>query len=372
LEKTLTNAVDKILEVLNTRYGGIYLLDQEEKKLTLKVHRGISDSQANEASVIGIGDGNVGRVLESKEPLFIESLSNSSEFAAKESLNIVTSEQLQSVVLIPLQARGKTLGVMFAATEHDRIFSPEERDLLVTIGHQISTAIENALLYEELQRKEAIRGEVLQQAILAQEEERRRIARELHDQTSQVLTGASAMIEASIAALPWGTEKVQDSLRETRLSLTNMLVDVRNIIYELRPTMLDDLGLVAAARWHAEDYLERGGIKAHFETTGRKRKLPAGVETAVFRIIQEATTNIIKHARAKNARIRLEFQKDSLILTIEDDGKGFNLKKRMAIQTKRRGMGLLNIKERVEILDGKFRIESQRGRGTQITISVPA
>ncbi|NQT74374.1 MAG: PAS domain S-box protein [Chloroflexi bacterium] len=371
LDKTLTNAVDKILEVLNTRHGGIYLLDQEEKKLTLKVHRGISDSQANEASVLGIGEGNVGRVLESKEPLFIESLSNSSEFAAKESLSIVASEKLQSVVLLPLQARGKTLGVMFAATEHDRIFTAEERDILVTIGHQISTAIENALLYEELQRKEEIRGEVLQQTILAQEEERRRIARELHDQTSQVLTGASAMIEASVAALPWGTDEIKERLRETRVSLTNMLVDVRNIIYELRPTMLDDLGLVAAARWHAEDYLERAGIKAHFETAGRKRKLPAKVETAVFRIIQEATTNIVKHARAKNARIKLEFHKDSLILNIEDDGRGFELQKAMNPTNKKRGMGLLNIKERVEILDGDFRIESQRGRGTQITVVIP-
>lgn len=371
LEKTLTNAVDKILEVLNTRHGGIYLLDQEEKKLTLKVHRGISDSEANEASVLGIGNGNVGRVLESREPLFIESLSNSSEFTAKESLNIVASKQLQSAVLIPLQARGKTFGVMFAATEHDRIFSLEERELLITIGHQISTAIENALLYEELQRKEAIRGEVLQQAILAQEEERRRIARELHDQTSQVLTGASAMIEASVAALPWGTDEIKERLRETRVSLTNMLVDVRNIIYELRPTMLDDLGLVSAARWHAEDYLERAGITAHFETTGRKRKLPARAETAIFRIIQEATTNIVKHARAKNARIELEFHKDSLILNIEDDGRGFELQKARNPKNKKRGMGLLNIKERVEILDGNFRIESQRGRGTKITVSIP-
>ncbi|MFC2027106.1 PAS domain S-box protein [Chloroflexota bacterium] len=371
MDETLKNAVDKILEVLNTRHGGIYLLDQEEKKLILKVHRGISDSQANEASALGIGDGNVGRVLESKKPLFIESLSNSSEVTAKESLNIVASEQLQSVVLIPLQARGKTLGVMFAATEHDRIFSPEERGLLVTIGHQISTAIENALLYEELQRKEEIRGEVIQQSILAQEEERKRIARELHDQTSQVLTGASAMIEASVAALPYGTDEIKERLRETRVSLTNMLVDVRNIIYELRPSMLDDLGLVAAARWHAEDYLERAGIKAHFETVGRKRKLPAKLETAVFRIIQEATTNIIKHARAKNARIKLEFQKDCLILNIEDDGKGFELQKAMNPTNKKRGMGLLNIKERVEILDGDFRIESQRSRGTKITVSIP-
>lgn len=371
MDETLKNAVDKILEVLNTRHGGIYLLDQEEKKLILKVHRGISDSQADEASALGIGDGNVGRVLESKKPLFIESLSNSSEVTAKESLNIVASEQLQSVGLIPLQARGKTLGVMFAATEHDRIFSPEERGLLVTIGHQISTAIENALLYEELQRKEEIRGEVIQQSILAQEEERKRIARELHDQTSQVLTGTSAMIEASVAALPYGTDEIKERLRETRVSLTNMLVDVRNIIYELRPTMLDDLGLVAAARWHAEDYLERAGIKAHFETVGRKRKLPAKLETAVFRIIQEATTNIIKHARAKNARIKLEFQKDCLILNIEDDGKGFELQKAMNPTNKKRGMGLLNIKERVEILDGDFRIESQRSRGTKITVSIP-
>ena len=346
-------------------------MDPDEENLNLSVQRGISDEQGIEASRININEGNVGRVLQSKESLFIESLPDSLQSMAQGSQNIAIREHLKSVVLMPLQARGKILGVMFAATEHDRIFTLEERDLLFTIGHQISTAIENALLYEELEHKEELRGEVLQEAILAQEEERKRIARELHDQTSQVLTGASAMIEASIAGLPWGTEEVKTRLKETRLSLTNMLVDVRNIIYELRPTMLDDLGLVAAARWHAEEYLERAGVKAHVETKGRKRKLPTKTETALFRILQESTTNIVKHAKAKNARIKLEFRKNLFILSIEDDGKGFDLKKQTTARHKKRGMGLPNMRERVEILDGHFTIESQRGDGTRITVSIP-
>ncbi len=371
LDETLNNALDKTLEVLAVRHGGIYLEDPEENHLTLNVYRGISNEQGAEVSVIDVREGNVGRVLESREPLFIESLPDSLGAVADGSQNIVVRERLKSVVLMPLQARGKTLGVMFAATEHDRVFTSEERELLITIGHQISTTIENALLYEELERKEELRGEVLQQGILAQEEERKRIARELHDQTSQVLTGASAMIEASIAALPWGTEEVKARLKETRLSLTNMLVDVRNLIYELRPTMLDDLGLVASARWHAEEYLERAGVKAHVETMGRKRKLPTKTETALFRILQESTTNIVKHAKAKNARIKLEFRKDSFILSIEDDGKGFDLRKIIQAGHKKRGMGLLNMRERVEILDGDFTIESQHGDGTKITVSIP-
>ncbi len=371
LDETLNNALDKTLEVLAVRHGGIYLLDPAEKYLTLHVYRGISNEQGAEASLIDVREGNVGRVLESREPLFIESLPGSLRAVANSSTNIVVREHLKSVVLMPLQARGKTLGVMFAATELDRVFAPEETELLITIGHQISTAIENALLYEELQHKEELRGEVLQQGILAQEEERKRIARELHDQMTQVLTGASAMIEASIAALPWGTEEVQGRLKETRLSLTNMLVDVRNLIYELRPTMLDDLGLVAAARWHAEEYLDRAGIKAHVETKGRKRNLPNKTETALFRILQESTTNIVKHAKAKNARIKLEYHKKFFILSIEDDGKGFDLRKSIRTGYKKRGMGLLNMRERVEILDGDFTIESQRGIGTKIIVSIP-
>ena len=371
LDGIMENALNKILEILEIKHIFIALTDEKNEYVNLKLYKGISGHRLGKYKRWKVGEGILGQVAQSGDSMFIESLQESIMAMWERVPKFVIEDELKSAMYVPLKARGRTLGIMTAITEGKRIFTPTERDLLITIGNQISTAIENAVLYEDLQDEEEIRREGLREAILAQEEERRRIARELHDQTSQVLTGASAMLEASIASLPRGFTEIKERLKETRLSLTNMLLDVRNIIYELRPTMLDDLGLVAAARWQTEEFLGKAGVEANFEISGRKKKLPVQTETALFRIIQEATTNIIRHAQAKSARIKLGFEKDSVKLSIEDNGKGFEFQETKNPKDGRRGLGLLSMKERTEILNGAFILESQSGTGTRITISIP-
>lgn len=368
LDEILRNALDKIAEILSIENVMVALLDSDREHFTLRASRGINRRAVPHWK---IGEGVLGHVAETGESLFVDSLPDPAGLMSEQGVKAARRYGVRSMMYVPLQARGQTLGVMASITTGSRVFSPEERQLLITIGHQISTAIENAILYRELRHKEEIRRDGLRMAILAQEDERRRIARELHDQTSQVLTGASAMIEASVAALPEDYENVKETLKHARLSLTHMLFDVRNIIYELRPTMLDDLGLVAAARWHAEEFLGRAGILAHFETKGRKRKLSRPVETALFRIIQEATTNIVKHAGANNVTIRLEYSKDWLTLHIIDDGKGFDLQSALNPRDGKRGLGLVSMKERTEILNGTFTVESKPGKGTHTVIKIP-
>ncbi|MBM3132181.1 MAG: PAS domain S-box protein, partial [Chloroflexi bacterium] len=368
LNEILNNALDKIGEILSIKNTLVALMDENGGLLTIRVERGMNRARIPQWR---IGEGVLGHVAQIGEPMFIDSIPDASGLMREDHVKAATSYHVRSIMYVPLKAKGRTLGVLMAATQADRVLAPEERNLLITIGHQVSTAIENAMLYRELQQKEEMRRDGLRQAILAQEEERRRIARELHDQTSQVLTGASAMIEASVAALPQEYAEVKERLQLARLSLTHMLIDVRNIIYELRPTMLDDLGLVAAARWHAEGFLGKASIRAHFQTKGRKRKLPAPVETAIFRIIQEAATNIVRHAKARSAEIQLEYRKHSLGLSIKDDGKGFAIERIMHPKQGKRGLGLLSMKERVEILGGCFVIESHPDTGTLITIEIP-
>ncbi|MBM3133415.1 MAG: sensor histidine kinase, partial [Chloroflexi bacterium] len=182
---------------------------------------------------------------------------------------------------------------------------------------------------------------------------------------------ASAKTEAAIAGLPPDTDEVKARLKEVQLSLNGMFDDIHRIIYELRPTMLDDLGLVAAVRWHVEECLKRAGVRASFESKGRKRKLAPQLETALFRIIQEATTNIVRHAGAQNVKVRIEFKPSSVEAVIEDDGEGFDIRKVTSPRARKHGLGLLSMRERAEILNGTIAMWSKRGYGTQTTIEIP-
>jgi|GEM_PF-2457822 len=370
LDEMLNNTIDKILELLDVKRCFISLIEANNHMI-LRAHRGIPAKHLGIIRKWNLDDGTLGQAVKSGEPRFVESLTDIANLLREDVAQAINESVSGSAMYVPLRIKGKPLGVLTVITEEERIFTAEEQELLITIGHQISTVVENALLYEELRHEGEIHREGLRQAIMAQEEERRRIARELHDQTSQVLTGASAMIEASVAGLPWGFDGVKGNLKQARASLTSMLVDVRNIIYELRPTMLDDLGLVAAARWQAEEFLGRAGVEAHFEIRGRSKKLPAQMETAIFRIIQEATTNIVKHAQAKSARIKIEFGPKFITIEIEDDGNGFDLQKTLSSKKVRRGLGFVSMKERAEILGGTFVVDSQLGGGTRITVGVP-
>jgi len=212
---------------------------------------------------------------------------------------------------------------------------------------------------------------LLRLVISTQEEERRRIARELHDETSQALTSLSLDLEAVAGALPPNAHEAEVKLKAIQPIVTRTLDEIHKVIFELRPTLLDDLGLIPAIKWHAENHLEKAGVKVHLESAGPERRLPIEIETAVFRIIQEATTNIIRHAHAHSASISLEFAASSVAAHIEDDGRGFDLNKVVSATGGKRGLGLLSMKERIEHLGGILRIQSWPDKGTQIDIEVP-
>ncbi len=219
--------------------------------------------------------------------------------------------------------------------------------------------------------KEESRRKLLNLVISAQEEERKRIARGLHDETSQLLTSLTVNLEAVIATLPTNAGETAAKLRRIQSLTAKTLEEIHKIIYELRPTLLDDLGLVVAVRWHAENYLETVGVKVHLKTTGRERRLPAPIETALFRAIQEAATNIVRHASAKSAHISIEFNETSVAVHIEDDGMGFDLGEVMRMKDGGRGLGLLSMKERVELLGGVLGVKSQPELGTRIAVKIP-
>jgi signal transduction histidine kinase len=224
-------------------------------------------------------------------------------------------------------------------------------------------------LYRELKRKEEMRGELLKKVIAAQEEERRRIARELHDETSQASAALLLAIETSAKS---ASEETQRRLASMKAMAGRILDSIHRLIFDLRPSMLDDLGLPSALRSAAERRLEPLGMDLSFEVLGAERRLKPEIETALFRIGQEAISNIRKHADAESVKIQVEFGDRFVRLQVEDDGQGFNPDEVDRAADAARGLGLLGMKERAALLDGSLTVHSEPGKGTQVTVTIPA
>jgi two-component system sensor histidine kinase UhpB len=198
------------------------------------------------------------------------------------------------------------------------------------------------------------------QVITAQEEERKRISRELHDETAQSLTSLLVRLRLLQGA------RDLDELRELT---AQTLEEVRKLAVELRPTTLDHLGLVAALEWYSREYAERLDASVDFRTEGLAGRLHPEVELVIYRVVQEALTNIARHARASRVEIALLFRDDAVEVEVEDNGSGFDV--REATSTRERGLGLFGMRERVELIGGTFSIRSQPAHGTCIEVRVP-
>jgi signal transduction histidine kinase len=223
--------------------------------------------------------------------------------------------------------------------------------------------------HRQLQQRDAEHVQLLRKIITAQEDERRRIARELHDETSQVLAALMLRIDTALSSLPAATG-ARASLEEVRAMASRALDDVHRLVLDLRPSVLDDLGLQAGIRWIAERHLSPLGIswRCEFEVS---RRLPPELESTLFRVSQEAITNIARHAEASSVLIQVEEHEHELLFEIEDDGKGFDTEAVQSPARRRASFGLLGMRERLELLGGTLTIESAPGEGTRITARSP-
>jgi signal transduction histidine kinase len=225
-------------------------------------------------------------------------------------------------------------------------------------------------LYRQLKERDAWREELLRKVISAQEDERKRLARELHDETSQTLSALAMKIETALAA--WPSDASRDRLTEAKGLTVRTLEELHRLIFDLRPSVLDDLGLLSAIRWYAERHLEPRGISVRCEFSGFGGRLMPELETALFRVAQEAITNIAKHSGAETVLIQCLERDGRITIEIEDDGKGFAPASLPPPAARERGLGLMGMRERVELFGGTLELDSAPGSGTRIAVSVPA
>jgi len=320
LQEILDRALDKVLEVTGGESGSISLLDQQTEKPLLAAHRGESKGKG----------------------------------------------EIRSFAAIPMKSKGKAQGVIPIASYQNHLFSAEELELYAAVADQIGVAVENARLFEEASIARDRLRTLSRRLLKAQEAERRRIARELHDEIGQCLTGLRLTLETS-AFLP--AETVREKLAEAQMLVNELIAEVRDMSLDLRPPTLDDLGLIPALLSQFERYTAYTHVHVAFDHTGvQGRRFSPEMETAVYRIVQEALTNVARYAGVNEATVRLCADQVALRVQIEDRGVGFDPQAALAAG---RSSGLDGMQERVALLGGQLIIESSPGGGTCLTAKLP-
>jgi signal transduction histidine kinase len=293
------------------------------------------------------------RVLERRRSERVDSVLDDPEIDQESARRL----KMRTAVYVPLVLRGEAIGVITAQDKQgaDPRFTADDVRLAEVFAQRASVAVDLS---------HRVASDALRRVVAAQEQERRRLARELHDETGQALT--SILLGLRTVEEAGGETEMRAAVAEVRELVRSTLQDVRQLAVELRPKALDDFGLAAALERLTESFAEQTGIAVGFESTLPAGRLAPEIETALYRIVQECLTNIVKHARAGSVSIVLGRKPDAVTAVVEDDGVGFDPAK-----TREEGLGLIGMRERVALVGGRLTIESRPGAGTTFVAEVP-
>ncbi len=269
----------------------------------------------------------------------------------------------------PLRApEGGEIGAMAEALERMRLRLLENIQELARWSETLEVRV--AERTEALRQQEALTRQLLRRLLTAQEEERARLARELHDEAGQILTAVQLSLDRLAKTLGEANPWAQEQLHRTRELIAQAMEDLRRVISALRPGVLDQLGLIPALRGVAEALLQPLGIHLALEIEGITERLPSEVELILFRIAQEAMHNVARHSGATHVWLRLIHREGELIMEVQDNGRGFD-PTAVTVEGAGRGLGLAGMRERASLIGGQLEINSQPGQGTTIRVRIP-
>jgi len=362
LERLLRKILRSALEVMQASAGSLLLSDDAAGELVFEVIEG-GGKDVLEHRRMKNNEGIAGWVYTHGQPLIVDDVKRDERFYS--GFDEKSGFRTVSLICVPLIAKGQKIGVLEVLNkvsgEH---FDENDLDVLTTLAAQSATAIENARLYRDL-REERDR-------ILAVEEQvRKELARGLHDGPAQLLSAMIMNIKFLHELLDKDPPRALEELTNVEKLSGRALRQVRNMLFDLRPVMLETQGLIPALRSYAERLKEPGDVNIHLDVEGLTLTLSPKTAATIFSIVQEAVNNIKKHARAKNIWMALERRDDHLLVSIRDDGQGFDVSQVERTYGERGSLGLLNMKERAELVSGKISIESALGKGTTVQLQVP-
>jgi signal transduction histidine kinase len=270
--------------------------------------------------------------------------------------DVVEREGVVATLVVPIWITGQVEGLLYVSNRSARVFTEHDEAVLIRLADHAAIAIQNATLFSRLQ---GLSGRLME----VQEAERRHLARELHDEIGQLLTGLRLTLE--VPEPP--STVVAERLALAQSLVAELLDRIRALSLDLRPSILDDLGLLPALLGHVERYTSQTKMRVHLEHSGLDRRFAAETETAVYRIVQEALTNVARHGMVEDVTVRLWATDDVLGVQVEDHGAGFDPE---TVSAGRSG-GLAGLRERAALLNGHLTVETRPGRGVRLTAEVP-
>jgi signal transduction histidine kinase len=351
--------VETMAEEMDLDQAALILLDDKSGELSIVGSIGLPVPETGAAKVT---QGIAQRVLQGDEPLVLDGGAG-----LEPSWQALAGDVgVAAAVLVPLRAGKEGLGLLYLSRLTGRpAFTASELNLLSILGSHIATAMENLRLYEQL-RAGRNRLQALSRRLMeVQEIERRHIARELHDEIGQILTAMKLLLDMA-ANMP--AESGASHLRDAQDLVSQLMDRVDALSLDLRPAMLDDLGLLPALLWHFQRYTVQTQVQVDFTHAGIGRRFPPEIETGVYRIIQEALTNVARHAKVNEVTVRLWADEGILSVQVEDHGAGFVYDSGTASGT---SSGLTGMHERAVLLGGRLTVESAPGAGTRLAAELP-
>lgn len=354
LDQALQAALAQVADLLDLQTGWIWLLHEETGESYLAAAQNLPPALANNP-----------RRMEGT--CYCLDTYRAGDLDGAANVNVVTCSRLTGLIdgtdglryhaSIPLYAHGKELGVLNVASPDWRQLSPDDLRLLYTVGDLLGMAIERARLFARSIQLGAV-------------EERNRLAREIHDTLAQGLTAITLQLESADLQLESNPDpdRVRQAVKHALGLAQANLEEARRSVLDLRAAPLEGRTLAEALAALAAETERRSAppLRVRFEATGGSRPLPVRLEAGLYRIAQEALTNVARHARARNAAVQLVTTPDQVQLTVEDDGRGFNVDR-----VPRQRFGLVGLNERVRLLGGTLRLESTPGAGTRLEVVVP-
>jgi signal transduction histidine kinase len=389
--KTLTAALEQTMETLDASAAMLFLQEDKHHGLRLEAYRGISVEMANKEARLAPGQCLCGQSVKTRRVLLAYDAGEDKRCTS----NLCICEGFRSIACAPLEVKGQLVGLLQLASPHVGHFTENQKDFLAAIARQVGVSIENARLYDEvrgfnveLEKKVNQRTRELESARWAlaekarqlqrllsesyrvQEDIQARIAHDMHDGVTQIIIGALYETQAARQALIDDPERASENLERAQELLTEVETEIRRVIYDMHPPVLDQMGLVVALKRFAATYQSSFGIECQMQIVGKSQRLNRATEVTIYRIIQAALHNVATHAQAKHAIVYFDFGSAALQVTIEDDGIGFDPE--TVIRLPGEHLGLIGMKERAEGLKADLKVDSAPGKGARIMLHVPA